>query len=388
MDSMDAVPCDAEAVAEVVVFLSYFSDLPDRRQVAKVKYPLAEVLLLCLLAVIAGAETITDIARFGEKKLALLRRFRPFREGTPTHDHLGDILATLDAEQFQRCFVAWVASLIGVPEGVVAIDGKTVRRSKGIGKDAIHMVSAFAARQRLVMGQVKVADKANEIVAIPKLLDMLAIEGAVVTIDAMGCQRAIAQKIIDKKADYILALKGNQGTLRDDVELFVAEQKAKAFQDTTISHHQTVDGDHGRIETRDITVIHDIGWLQETHQWAGLKSVVMVESIRQSPGPTPETDKIERETRFYITSLALVASLLGPLIRDHWAVENSLHWVLDMVFRDDECRLRTDHAPANFTTLKHIALNLIRRAPGKDSLRLKRKVAAWDDDFLASVITR
>ena len=158
MDTMDTTACDAEAV----VFLSYFKDLPDNRQIAKVKYPLAEVLLLCLLAVIAGAETITDIARFGEKKLALSRRFRPFREGAPTHDHLGDILATLDADHFQRCFVAWVASLTGAPEGVVAIDGKTVRRSKGIDKDAIHMVSAFAARQRLVMGQVKVADKANE----------------------------------------------------------------------------------------------------------------------------------------------------------------------------------------------------------------------------------
>jgi DDE_Tnp_1-associated len=162
MNSMDAVACDAEAIAEAIVFLRHFSALPDRRQAAKVRYPLAEVLLLCLLAVIVGAATITDIARFGEKKLSLLRRFRPFREGTPTHDHLGDILTTLDAEQFQRCFVAWVASLNGVPQGVVAIDGKTVRRSKGMGKEAIHMVSAFAARQRLVMGQVKVADKANE----------------------------------------------------------------------------------------------------------------------------------------------------------------------------------------------------------------------------------
>ncbi len=244
------------------------------------------------------------------------------------------------------------------------------------------MVSAFAARQRLVLGQVKVADKANEIVAIPKLLDMLAIEGAVVTIDAMGCQRAIAQKILDKKADYILALKGNQGTLRDDVELFAAEQKAKSFQDTTVSRHRTVDGDHGRIETRDITVIHDIEWLQKDHRWPGLNSVVMVESTRETG------NKIEHETRFYITSLVLVATLIGPLIRDHWAVENSLHWVLDMVFRDDECRVRTDHAPANFTTIKHMAINLIRRAPGKDSARLKRKVAAWDDDFLATTILR
>jgi predicted transposase YbfD/YdcC len=382
---MDEVACDGGPFAETVVFLSYFKDLLDVRQRGKVMYPLPEVLLLCLLAVLAGAETITDIARFGEKKLDVLRRFRPFAEGTPSHDHLGDILATLDAEQFQHCFVAWVAALIGVPEGVVAIDGKTVRRSKGA-KAPIHMVSAFAARQRLALGQVKVADKANEIVAIPKLLDMLAIEGAVVTIDAMGCQRAIAQKIVDKKADYILALKGNQGTLRDDVDLFVAEQKANDFKDATISRHQTIDGDHGRIETRNVTVIHDVGWLEERHRWPALRALIMVESIRVTPGPTPDTDKIERETRFYITSLALIASLIAPLVRDHWAVENSLHWVLDMVFRDDECRLRTDHAPANFTTLKHMALNLIRRAKSKDSIRLRRKVAAWDDEFLVSLI--
>jgi predicted transposase YbfD/YdcC len=386
MFSMGGVAVDGEALAETVVFLGYFKDLADPRQSGKVVYPLAEVLLLCLLAVLAGAETITDIARFGDKKLDLLRRFRPFAAGTPAHDHLGDILATLDAEAFQRCFVAWVAALIGVPEGVVAIDGKTVRRSKGVAKDAIHMVSAFAARQRLVLGQVKVADKANEIVAIPKLLDMLAIDGAVVTIDAMGCQRAIAQKIIDKKADYILALKGNQGSLRGDVELFAQEQKAKNFKDTTVSRHQTVDGDHGRVETRDITVIHDVGWLQDRHQWPALTSVVMVESTRLIPGPSRDADKIERETRFYITSLALIASLIGPLIRDHWTIENSLHWVLDMAFRDDECRLRTDHAPANFTTLKHMALNLIRRAKSKDSIRLRRKVAAWDDEFLVSLV--
>jgi predicted transposase YbfD/YdcC len=386
MFSMEGVAADGEALAEAIVFLSYFKALPDSRQSGKVIYPLDEVLLLCLLAVLAGAETITDIARFGQKKLALLRRFRPFAAGTPAHDHLGDILATLDAEAFQRCFVAWVAALVGVPEGVVAIDGKTVRRSKGAAKDAIHMVSAFAARQRLVLGQVKVADKANEIVAIPKLLDMLAIEGAVVTIDAMGCQRAIAQKIVDKNADYILALKGNQGSLRDDVELFATEQKANDFRDTTVSRHQTIDGDHGRVETRDITVIHDVGWLQERHGWPGLASLVIVQSTRVIPGLTRDADKIEHETRFYITSLVLIASLVGPLIRDHWAIENSLHWVLDMVFRDDECRLRTDHAPANFTTLKHMALNLIRRAKSKDSIRLRRKVAAWDDDFLVSLI--
>jgi len=379
---MDGVAVDCGAFGEAVAFLSHFRDMPDPRQRGKVTYPLDEVLLLCLLAVLAGAETIVDIARFGGKKLELLRRFRPFRDGTPSHDHLGDILATLDAEQFQRCFVAWVAAVTGATAAVIAIDGKTSRRSyqKKGGKAPIHMVSAFAARQRLVLGQVKVAEKSNEIIAIPKLLEMLAIEGAIVTIDAMGCQRDIAQKIIDKKADYVLALKGNQGSLREDVELFVVEQKAAGFKDTKISRDETVDGDHGRIETRTTTVIHDVAWLQKRHDWPGLKAVVIVDSTREIG------DKIERETRFYITSLVLLANLLGPIVRSHWAVENSLHWVMDMIFRDDECRIRTDHAPANFTTLKHMAHNLIRKAPGKDSLRLKRKTAAWDDDFLASLI--
>ena len=217
-----------------------------------------------------------------------MRRFRPFHHGTPAHDHLGDFFAVLDAERFQRCFVDWVAALTGAPKEVVAIDGKTLRRSgeKKSAKAAIHMVSAFAARQRLVLGQVKVA----------------------------------------------------------------------------------------------YTAIHDVAWLQERHGWPGLQGVIMVESTREI------ADKIERETRFYITSLVWLASQLGPVIRSHWAIENSLHWVMDMIFRDDECRIRTDHAPANFTTIKHMAQNLIRKAPGKDSLRLRRKTAAGDDDFLASLL--
>ena len=288
----------------------------------------------------------------------------------------------LDAQAFQRCFVAWVAALTKTPAEVIAIDGKTSRRSfqKKGSKEPIHMVSAFAARQRLVMGQVAVAEKSNEIVVIPALLDMMAIEGAVVTIDAMGCQRSIARKIIDKKADYIIALKGNQGTLREDVGVFAAEQKANGFKDAAVSRHETVDGDHGRIETRTYTAIHDVEWLQERHDWPGLQGVVMVESQRESDG------RITKETRFYITSLALRANVIGPMIRDHWAVENCLHWVMDMVFRDDECRVRTENAPANSTTLKHMAQNLIKKSPGKDLQRLKRKTAGWDDDFLASLI--
>jgi predicted transposase YbfD/YdcC len=380
---MDDATADCAIFDETVVFLRYFNDLDDPRQQGKVTYPLDEILLLCLFAVLAGAECFTEIALFGVKKLGFLRRFRPFKDGTPDHGHLGDILAVLDAEQFQRCFVAWVAAVSGVPAGVVAIDGKTVRRSghKRSGKAAIHMVSAFAAGQRLVLGQVKVAEKSNEIIAIPKLLDMLAIEAAIVTIDAMGCQRDIARKIIDKKADYVLALKGNQGSLREDIEVFVAEQEAVGFKDCEISQDRTIDGDHDRIETRITTVIHDVEWLQERHDWPGLKAIVMVESSREISG------KIEQETRFYITSLAMMAVLLGPVVRSHWTIENSLHWVIDMLFRDDECRVRTSHAPANFTTIKHMAHNLLRRAPGKSSLRSRRKSAAWDDDFLASLVT-
>ena len=380
---MDDAATDGATFAEAVVFLSHFKDLKDPRQQGKVSYPLDEILLLCLFAVLAGAECFTEIALFGVKKRDFLRRFRPFKDGTPDHGHLGDILAVLDAEQFQRCFVAWVAATTGMPAGVIAIDGKTVRRSsqKRNGKVAIHMVSAFAAGQRLVLGQVKVAEKSNEIIAIPKLLDMLTIDGAIVTIDAMGCQRDIAHKIIDKKADYVLALKGNQGSLREDVEIFVAEQEAIGFKDCEISQHRTIDGDHDRIETRMTTVIHDAEWLQERHNWPGLKAIVMVESSREISG------KIQQETRFYITSLVMLADLVGPAIRSHWAIENSLHWVMDMLFRDDECRVRTNHAPANFATIKHIAHNLLRKASGKSSMRSRRKAAGWDDDFLASLVT-
>ena len=377
MDSSDPI---APAIAETVGFLEFFKDLADPRQPGKIDYPLEEILLLCLTAVLAGAAHITEIALFGEKRIALLRRLRPFANGTPRHDHLGDILATLDAEQFQRCFAAWVAERCGVPEGVIAIDGKTSRRTRGKGKAALHLVSAFAARQRLVLAQAKVADKSNEIIAIPKLLDLLHIEGAIVTIDAMGCQRDSARKIVDKKADYILALKGNQGSLREDAEVFADEQIANGFKNTKVTQAETVDGDHGRIETRTVTVMHDIGWLRERHDWPGLSALAMVISLRETAGKT------EQERRFYITSSALPAEQLAPAIRDHWGVENSPHWVMDMIFRDDESRVRNGHAPANLAAIRHMALNLIRARKGKLSIRANRKAAAWDDNHLISLL--
>lgn len=372
----------AEAFDTIVDFLESFQALEDPRQRGKVLYPLDEVLLLVLLGVIAGCESWVEIARYGEKKLALLRRFRPFEDETPSHDQLGDIFAVLDAEQFQTCFVAWVTSLTGLDAGIIAIDGKTLRRSfqDGGAKAPIHMVSAWSAKQNLVLGQVKVADKSNEITAIPQLLDMLTIKGAVVTIDAMGCQLEIAAKIIEAEADYVLALKGNQGTLRDDVEEFFTEQKASKYANCKPSCHTTLEKSHGRIETRTVTVIGAIEWLKERHAWAGLASIAMVESCREIGA------KSEHETRFYISSLSACAERIGTAIRGHWSIENGLHWVMDMVFRDDECRIRKQNAPANFAIVKHMASNLLRQAQGKDSLRVKRKLAAWDDDYLATIV--
>ncbi len=364
-------------------FLDYFDKLEDPRQEAKLLYPLDEVLLVTLCAVLCGADSWVEVAAFGEKKLAFLRRFGAFENGTPSHDQFGIIFAALDAKSFQQCFIDWVAALKKAVSGVVAIDGKTLRRSfdRAGGQGPIHMISAWSSGQQLVLGQRQVDGKSNEITAIPELLDLLAIEGAIVTIDAMGCQRAIAQKITDKKADYLFSLKGNQGTLRDDVELFFGEQSDQSYADTTIGCHESVEKSHGRLETRKYIVCGDIEWLRERHDWPGLKSIVMVEYTAETPKGT------RREIRFYISSLAPDAPTHAAAIRQHWGIENGLHWVMDMVFRDDECRIRKANAPANFATVKHMASNFLRASKGKQSMRLKRHLAAWDEDFLHDVVT-
>jgi hypothetical protein len=340
-------------------------------------------LLLVLCAVVAGADGWVEVATFGKKKIDFLRRFLAYEYGTPSHDQLGLLFGALNAKQFQQCFIKWVASLTHALRGVVAIDGKTLRRAfdKNGEQGYIHMVSAWSSEQRIVLGQTKVSDKSNEITAIPELLDLLELEGAIVTIDAMGCQRDIAEKIVSKKANYVLALKGNQGTLRADIELFFQEQKARDFADTKVDVHTTNDKDHGRLETRRITVCSDIEWLQEIHQWPGLKSIIMVEY-------TSSGVATRNETRYYIASFVEKAEAMAGAIRDHWGVENGLHWVMDMAFRDDECRIRTRNAPANFVTIKHAASNLIRHSKGKESLQLKRHIAAWDIEALYDIIVR
>jgi predicted transposase YbfD/YdcC len=363
-------------------FLEAFSALPDPRQSKKVLYPLDEVLLLTLCAVLCGADGWVSVAQFGEQKLKFLRRFLPFENGTPSHDQLGLIFGTLDAQAFQTCFIAWTEALSGAIAGVVAIDGKTVRRSfdRAGNKGAIHLVSAWSSRQKLVLGARAVDEKSNEITAIPELLDLLAIKGAIVTIDAMGCQKKIAEKIIAKGADYVFGLKGNQATLRTDVEDLFTEQMACNFKDVAVSRGIGTDAGHGRIETREVFAVGDIAWLRQNHEWEGLRSIIMVVSSRETQKGT------ERERRFYISSLPADAEKLGSAIRQHWGVENALHWVLDVNFRDDDCRIRKKNAPANFSSVKRATLNALRKAPGKDSLKSKRLIAAWDENYLAKIL--
>ena len=374
-------------IAQSLGFLDHFSGLDDPRQSGKVLYPLDEIMLLVLCAEVAGAEGFADIALWGETHLEFLRRFLPFRGGIPSHDALNDLFNALDHEVFRDCFVAWAESLrASAPEldgpEVVAIDGKTSRRSGNAsrGRTALHMVSAWASARRLVLGQEAIDDKENEIVAIPRLLEMLELKGALVTIDAMGCQKAIAAKIHEKKADYLLPVKDNQPSLKSDIDLFFTEQRACGFAHAKAFFHQTVDNDHGRIEIRRHWSTADIAWLKERHNWTALASIGLIER------EVERNCKIEITRHYYISSLAADAVLLARAARTHWHVENCLHWVLDVVFHDDLCRLRTGNGPQNFAVVRHIALNLIKLARGKLGLRRTRKKAGWSPEFLETVI--
>jgi predicted transposase YbfD/YdcC len=302
---------------------------------------------------------------------------------------LNDVVNGLDADMFSECFSAWVESLKGSapdpnpePE-VIAIDGKTSRRAHARAGHALHTVSAWAARQRLVLGQQATAEKSNEITAIPLLLERLQLTGALVTIDAMGCQTAIAQKVIDRGADYLLALKNNQLSLAREVELFFTDPERRPE-----IPHETMDADHGRIEVRRHWVSHDVDWLTsgrrfpDEPRFPGLKAIAMVEAVVEDKA----TGKSTTARRFYISSLAFDQVFFAKAVRAHWGVENRLHWVLDVVFHDDLMRLRTQSGPKNMATVKHMALNLIKSAPGKSSIRVKRKTAGWDDNFLLNTI--
>jgi predicted transposase YbfD/YdcC len=367
--------------ARSAAFLDHFSALEDPRQQWKVLYPLDEMVLLVLCGVLSGADDFVEIAAWGRMRLGFLRRLRPFRRGIPSHDALNDVFNLLDAEQFQGCFVAWVARLreTGVDEPeVIALDGKTSRRSgdRRRGRAPLHLVSAWAARQRLVLGQEAVGDASNEIEAIPALLEKLALAGALVTIDAMGCQRDIAEKIIDRGGDYLLAVKANQPGLLNDLKLFFNDPCERDRLDT----HETVDGDHGRIEVRRHRVCNDVAWLTDMHPWKRLACIAMVEATREIDG------RATTSRRFYIASAPLDAKRFAAAVRAHWTIENQLHWVMDVVFHDDLCRLRTGHAAANMAAIRHIAVNLVDQAKDKASRKVRRKKAAWSTDYLEALL--
>ena len=363
--------------------IGHFSALEDPRQRGKVIYPLPEIMLLVLCATLSGAEDFVEARFWGREKIRFLRTLLPYARGIPSHDTLNDVLNALDPELFSACFIAWVDGLREDEPDIVAFDGKTSRRAKRGDDHPLHVVSAWATRQRLVLGQQAVGTKSNEIIAIPLLLERLRLTGALVTIDAMGCQTKIAQTIIDRGADYLLALKDNQPSLANEVALFFETQSQ-----TCGEPFETIDNDHGRIETRRHWVCHDVAWLTTDRRFPGeprfpgLKAIAMVEA------EVERGDKTSIARRFFLSSMPLDTRLLARAVRAHWGIENRLHWVLDVVFHDDLMRLRTDHGPKNMAIIKHMAMNLIRSAAGKDSLKVRRKAAAWNHQYLKQIITR
>ena len=364
--------------------LAHFRTLPDPRMPRTRRHTLADILVITLCGVICGADDWAALERFGNAKLTWFRTFLALPHGIPSHDTFGRVFAALDPEAFKAAFLAWVGTLAAVmPGDVIAIDGKTLRHTFDTAADkaAIHMVSAWATAQGLCLGQVKTDAKSNEITAIPKLLDVLALTGRIVTIDAMGCQTAIAGAIHAKGGDYVLSLKGNQTRLHDDVRTFFLDAEAHAFTGTPHTTAETVDGDHGRIEIRRAWATDDLAWLADRPRWPGLRSVLRVDATRTLG------ERTTGETRFFISSLPSDAALLARVVRSHWAIENSLHWVLDVAMHQDQTRIRTDHAPENLAILHHIALNLLKQdRTEKLGIKNKRLAAGWDHDYLLRLV--
>jgi len=375
--------------SKVATIAEHFSGVQDPRVERTKEHPLVNIIVIAICGVICGADSWVDIEHFGRAKADWLAQFLELENGIPAHDTFGRVFARLDPEEFQAGFVSWIQAVSKITAGeIVAIDGKQLRRSHDgrLGKKAIYMVSAWATGNHLVLGQRKVDEKSNEITAIPKLLEMLALAGCIVTIDAMGCQTEIAAEIIAQDAEYVLALKGNQGRLHEDVaEMFAYFEKID-FAGVEHDYHRSVNGGHGRIEIREC-------WTFDPHQWADyfrtlqhwpqLRTVVMVVAQRQTDA------QVTRETRFYISSLESDARQLLQAVRSHWGIENGLHWVLDIAFREDDSRIRTDHAPENMAVLRHIALNLLKQEQSaKCGIHAKRLKCAWDEAYLMKVLQK
>lgn len=358
--------------------LKYFAELKDLRVERNREHLLEEILLIAIAAVLSGAESWNDIEDYGRAKQTWLKTFLRLPGGIPSHDTFNRVFAALDPEELERSFAVWVGSIVRLTAGeVVAIDGKALRGTRQVGQKAIvHMVSAWANDNNLVLGQRKVDDQSNEITAIPQLLAALELSGTVVTIDAIGCQRSLARAIVDKQADYILAVKENQGYLLRDVKDSFRMLAAEAIA-------EEIDCGHGRVERRRCTVLGDRTLLDNAAEWAALRSLVRIEAERFHKA----TGKIERETRYYITSLEPDAARLNRTIRQHWGIENKLHWVLDVAFGEDYSRKRAGHAAQNFSILNRIALNLLKQdRESKRGIKGKRLNAAWNPDYLLKLL--
>ena len=369
-------------------FQAHFGQLTDPRISRSKLYSLEEILLVLLCGCICGAESWRDFVNFGKEKLPFLREYFPFASGIPCKNTFARVCATLNPEEFRRCFIAWVGALQNASpheREVIAIDGKTLCNSANVpdGAAAIHMVSAFATHARLVLAQQKVAEKSNEITAIPAVLRLLDIRGHTITIDAMGCQREIAAQIQEQAGHYVLALKGNQGNLSEAVRLFLETEDVKSADSRIIDRYTDVDAGHGRVETRRCIVSDRIDWIGKKSGWRGLASVAMLEETRERNGKT----SVER--RFFISSLPADAKQIAHAIRAHWAIENTLHWTLDVVFNEDHSRVRKDHAPQNMAIVRHIVMNMLNNAKqhfNGVSLKGLRKKAGWGNDTLHTIL--
>jgi predicted transposase YbfD/YdcC len=359
--------------------LEHFSEVEDFRANWRVAHPLPEILLLVVCATIASCDDFDDIAAWGETHLPFLRRYLPYHHGIPCARWLNILMNRINPELFSDCFMAWATSLRPDLPPQIALDGKTSRRSHdiGAGKAALHLVSAFATHERLVLGQEATEEKSNEIMAIPALLERLAhkgvLAGALVTVDAMGCNPRVTQSILDHKADYLIGLKGNQGDLLEDVEMFFKDPPSSL--DTHVEH----DKGHGRIEERTARVSTDVAWL-EREKFPHIAAIASIDCTIQK-GPTTS-----HERRFYISSRPMTAQALLHAVRSHWQIENALHWVLDVTFKDDLSRVRTGFGAKNMAVVRHFAINLVRNAKDKKSIKVRRKLAGWDPDYLASLL--
>jgi predicted transposase YbfD/YdcC len=357
--------------------LTIFEQLVDPRMDRTKLHLLEDIVMLTMMAVICGADSYTEIYEFGIAKQAWLKTFLKLANGIPSHDTIGRVMSSIYPEEFEHCFIQWVLKSVNLTEGeLVSIDGKTLRKSynKRDDKAAIHMVSAWANKNRMVLGQIKTDEKSNEITAIPELLRKLVIKGCIVTIDAMGCQKEIAKEIVAGEADYILAIKGNQGGFFENVK----------HQFNLVTPHDTneqTDAGHGRIEIRKCSVINDLKFVDEAEDWEKLTSLIKIDASRIIG------DTRQEETRYYISSLNATAEKCNELVRGHWAIENELHWTLDIAFREDECRIRTGYGAENFSTVRRIALNLLKRNTTiKRGIKTKRMKAGWDNDYLAEIL--